>query len=243
MEEKKKLYQKWWFWVCIVLIVALVVGAILVSVAKKTPTSTTYTSSGFFNVEPTKENIVIEKLAVINKNNLVISIKNNNSSKVVIDNISAILKDENGNFIKKANCMDTNIPLNAGQNTVSYVWEYDFDFSNYSNVEFTFEINNNTSGMFPANLYICDNFEITANDTGEQIAVTVKNNNKEKAAVTLNALYYKDDKIVGFSGLNITDDIDSGSQGYINIPYPYNEDGDTISFDNYKIYFVKGKIK
>ena len=243
MGEKKKLYQKWWFWVCIVLIVCVIGVIIVLSNNNNTSTSTTYTSSGIFNNKPTKENISIEKLTVVNKETLVISIKNNNDSKVVVDEISAILKDENGNFIKKIDCMDSNIPLNAGQDTISYMWEYDFDFSNYSNIEFTFRINDDTSGMFPADLYICDNFEITANNTGEQIAVTIKNNNKEKASVTLNALYYKNNNIVGFSGLSISDDIDSGSQGYINIPYPCDEDGNTIPFDNYKVYFVKGKIK
>lgn len=243
MEEKKKLYQKWWFWVCIVLIVGIIGVIIVLSNNKNTSTSTTYTSSGIFNSKPTKENIIIEKLAIVNKENLVISIKNNNDSKVVVDEISAILKDENGNFIKKVDCMDSNIPLNAKQNTISYIWEYDFDFSNYSNIDFTFRINDNNTGLFPADLYICDNFEVTANDTGEQIAVTIKNNNKEKVAVTLNALYYKDNNIVGFSGLNISDDIDSGSQGYINISYPYDEDNNIIPFDDYKVYFVKGKIK
>lgn len=240
--EEKKLYQKWWFWVCIVLIV-LIVGFAVLANNKNAPTSTTYTNSGIFNSKPTKENIIIEKLAIVNEENFIINIKNNNNSKVVIDEISLILKDEDGNFIKKVDCMDSNIPLNAGQDTISYMWEYGFDFSNYSNYEFTFEINDDTTGMFPAELYICDNFEITSNDTGEELAVTVKNNNNENASVLLNVLYYKDNNIVGFSGLNITDEIAGNSQGYINIPYPTDKDGDAISFDDYKLYFVKGKIK
>lgn len=241
MEENKvKLYQKWWFWLCIVLIVCVVGGVIILTSSKNNPTSTTYTNNTILRNRPSKENIIIEKLAVTHKDTFVFNIKNNNNSKVVIDEISIILKDENGNFVKKVDCMDSNIPLDAGQETISYFWNDDEldNFENYSNYEFTFEINDTTSSY-----YINNNFEINSNDNGKQLAVTIKNNNKDDVMVLFNVLYYKDNKIIGFSGLNITDVISGNSQGYINIDYPYDENGKTLKFDNYKLYLVKAKIQ
>lgn len=241
MKKQTKLYQKWWFWVCIVLIVFVIGLVIVLTANKNTPTSTTYTNNGIFNNKPTKENIVIEKLAVTNnKEDLIFKIKNNNTSKVVIDEISAIFKDENGNFLKKADCSDSNIPLNAGQETISHIWDWGEDLSQYSNVEFTFRINDDTSGMYPANLYICDNFEVNANNTEKQIAVTVKNNNSDICSVQLNVVYYKNNQIVGYMS-EIISDIQPNSQGYGNLAYPTNDNGNNISFDDYKVNFIKGK--
>ena len=39
MEEKKKLYQKWWFWVCIVLLALIVGFVIIMAIAFSTVTS------------------------------------------------------------------------------------------------------------------------------------------------------------------------------------------------------------
>lgn len=241
MEENKvKLYKKWWFWLCIAFIVFVIGEVVVLTSNKNISTSTIYTNNVILNNKPTKENVVIEKLAITHKDTFVFNIKNNNTTKVVIDEISIILKDENGNFVKKIDCMDSNIPLNAGQETISYFWnDDDIDsFENYSNYEFTFEINDTTSSY-----YINDNFQINSNDNGKQLAVTITNNNKNDAMVLLNVLYYKDNEIIGFSGLNITDKIRSHSQGYINIDYPYDENGKTLNFDNYKLYLVKAKIQ
>ena len=240
MEENKvKLYKKWWFCVCIILIIIAVMFFIVSLNNKKVSTSTIYTNNNFFNNKPTKENIKIEKIAIPSKDTCVIKMQNNNNSKVVVDNISAILKDSNGNFVKKINSLDSNIPLNAGQNTISWIWDDDIDddLNRYANFEFTFDINNTTSTY-----YINDNFEVIANNNGKQLAVTVKNNNNNNVLILFNVVYYLENQIVGFSGLNITDEINANSQGYININYPYDENGKAIKFDNYKIYLVKAKI-
>lgn len=240
---KKRAYAKWFFLVFIIVVIAIL-AIIGTHIKKPSKTTTVYTNIETNGVSISKEKIIIEKLGVVHKDTLVISIKNNNNAKVVVDNIFAIIKDESGNFLKRINCLDSNIPINGGQETVSYVWnDDDENLADYSNIEFGFEINDSKSGLYPADLYICDNFEINVNNTGKQIAVTIQNNNSDSVLASINVVFYKDSKVVGFSS-QITDEIEANEKGYVNLEYPYNENnGNKIRFDDYKVNFVKAKIQ
>lgn len=185
-------------------------------------------------VEVTTENIDIRQIGITEFGDLVIEVTNNNDGHVCISNVNTIFKDENGNFVKKVQSAQSFICIPAHSSTLVYDSAYEGDFSNYATCEFSCELANISESFLYGNL------EIKASNTGEQIAVTVTNNNNEAIdSCELIAAFYRDEKLVAISEGSSSDVVSKGENAYININYPYDKDYENIDFDTYKVYFVQ----
>ena len=91
MEEKKKLYQKWWFWVCIVLLTLIVGSVLIMMVGFKIATS------GISEVAMTVQSIDNEATVYSSagNNTIVVEIPNytDDTKKSKKENIENIIKD------------------------------------------------------------------------------------------------------------------------------------------------------
>lgn len=78
--------------------------------------------------------------------------------------------------------------------------------------------------------------EINHSNSGDRIAVQVKNNSKDTIEyIGVVVVYYQGDKAVGIdSGLE--DDVKSGRSANFNLDFPYNRRYDNVSFDSYKVF-------
>lgn len=222
-------------------IVCILVFASYNNLSNPTGVPTTYTSTGTqnnTNVEDLKANIQVEALGIAKNGDFTIKVKNNNNVPVCIDTISTIYKDANGNFIKKANSYDSFFGIDANSETVVYNFGYDEDFSQYPNYEFEFNFAN------IADDFLYNNFEITANNTGKQIAVQVKNNNEQTIeSLKVNVVYYQNGQVIGIEqGYSYEAPTNSGSSSYINVEYPQDSKYNELKFDDYKVYFVQASL-
>lgn len=84
-----------------------------------------------------------------------------------------------------------------------------------------------------------DQVELIHNNTGESIAVQVKNNSQETIQfVEVSVVYYQADRVVGFdSGLE--SDINPERSANFTLGYPYNAEYSEVAFDSYKV-FING---
>ena len=189
------------------------------------------------NNEDLKKNIVIEALGLMKNGDFAFKIKNNNNQAVFIDTVNTVFKDSNGNFMEKVQSQSQFFGIGANSEIINYAWGYNKDFSNYSNYEFEIELSN---GWIADNIEV-DNFEITANNTGKQISVQVKNNNTIafKSITTLVA-FYQNGNIVGCQ-IGYANDSTTSANGtaYINVNYPEDSNYDTVTFDDYKVYLLE----
>ena len=127
--------------------------------------------------------------------------------------------------------------IEANTETVIYASGFKKDFTKYPNYEFEFEL----SSEYMSRDIVMDNFELLANNTGEQISVQVKNNNDiEVENIHLLVAYYKNGKIVGcVDGYDFDTKAKAQGTSYINISYPEDNQYDEVEFDDYKVYLIK----
>lgn len=189
-----------------------------------------------------KKNIQIEYAGTATNGDFVLKVTNNNDKTVMIDSIDTIFKDDNDTFVQKETTYNQWFGIQPKKTIYVYDWGFQKDFSKYSNYEFN--INLATSSYILESKTV-DNFELTANDSGEQIAVEVKNNNEFSIKdVQVNVVYYKDDKVVGIvMGTDIMSNA-TASQGttYINVDYPEDSNYKKVPFDNYEVCFISTDI-
>ena len=88
---------------------------------------------------------------------------------------------------------------------------------------------------------VVDNFEMTSNNTGEQISVQVKNNNDIAFdSITVLVAYYRNGSIVGcVEGYANDTTTPANGTAYINVYYPENSNYDEVSFDKYETYLIE----
>ena len=190
-------------------------------------------------VEKKEDKVQVEALGLTRNGDFAFKVINNNDEPVYIETVNTIFKDENGNFAEKAQSDIQYFTVDANSEVVNYAWGFDKDFSKYTNYEFECEF----SESFMKNYFLTVNFEVTANNTGTQIAVSVKNNNSVdvKSMETVVA-YYSDGKIVGCQmGYNDTT-IKEGSTAYLNVQYPEDSRYNEVAFDNYEVYLMQASI-
>jgi len=189
-----------------------------------------------------KANIQVEYAGISANGDFVLKVTNNNDKTVIIDGIDTIFKDEKNVFAEKAQIQDRYFGIQAHKTIYVYDWGFEKDFSKYPNYEFSVNLANSSYILESTTV---DNFEITANNSGEQIAVEIKNNNDFSVEdVRINTVYYKDDKIIGIqSGTDIMSNA-TPSQGttYINVEYPEDSNYSEVSFDNYEVYLISADI-
>jgi len=182
-----------------------------------------------------KSNIEKEVLGITPAGDYVIKLKNRNDTQVYIDSISVRFFDENGNFAKKESTDDSFFCIPANSELVTYVWGYERDFEKYSKSEIELILED------PFYKYYTENFEIQSNDTNEEIAITITNNNNSALdCIKVNVAFFKEGQIVGIeSGLSYEEGISSnGGIAYINVDYPLDTDYEEVSFDEFKVYLT-----
>jgi len=252
MEKEKKLK---------IAVVALAIIAILEFLVIMRNNNTTVQTSGNTNVgyvetnenvsnntnkkltdDEIKSNIQVEYAGIAENGDFVLKVTNNNDKTIIIDSIETIFKDENNVFAQKETTYNQWFGIQPQKTIYVYDWGFQKDFSKYPNYEF----NINLCSDSIEKAYLVDNFEITANNSGEQIAVEVKNNNSVSVEnIQVNAIYYKDGKIVGIkSGSDIlSNSTASQSTSYINVDYPEDSQYNDVAFDNYEVYLISSRTE
>lgn len=185
--------------------------------------------------EEIKSNIEKEVMGITKSGDYVIKLKNNNDTQIYVDNVSIRFFDAEGNFTKKENSQDSYFCIPANTEVVTYIWGHNEDFDKYANSEIEVMLGD------PLYDYYTENFEIKANDTKENIAVTITNNNDVKLdCIKINVSFIKDNKIVGIeSGISYDEGIEAnGGKAYINVDYPVDEDYEEVSFDKFEVYLI-----
>lgn len=187
--------------------------------------------------ETLKENVEIEAIGLTENGDFAFKIKNNNSQTIFIDTVNIVFKDNNGNFMEKAQSYASYFGIGANSEIVNYAWGYDKDFSKYPNYEFEIEL----SDSWMTEDIAVDNFEIISNNTGEQISVQVKNNNDISfRSINVLVAYYRNGTLVGCVNGYANDTTTSANgTAYINVDYPEDENYNNVSFDTYKTYLIE----
>lgn len=189
------------------------------------------------NNEKLKKNVEVEAIGITKYGDFVFKIKNNNDQAVFINTVNTIFKDQDGNFMEKAKSQSQYFGIAAKSEIVNYAWGFEKDFSKYPNYEFEIEMSN---GYMSDNIVI-NNFELIANNTGEQISVEIKNNNDLKIqSIKVLVAYYKDGVIVGCKDGYANDTTtEANGTAYINVEYPEDEKYKKVEFDDYKVYLIE----
>lgn len=187
------------------------------------------------NTDKLKENITAEALGITSSGDFAFKITNNNDKPVYLDYVNVIFKDANGNFALKENGFVSYFSIPANSEVVNYVWGYSQDYSQYPIYEFDFQL----SESWSSEDMLCENFEVTSNNTGSQIAVEVKNNNNV-ATRSMNVVvaYYQGDKIVGVESGDAYEETAAGGTAYVNVDYPTNSRYQDVTFDKYEVYLL-----
>lgn len=188
--------------------------------------------------EDLKKNVTVEALGITKSGDFAFKIINNNDQAVFVDTVNTVFKDANGNFMEKAQSQAQYFGIPANSEVVNYNGGYDKNFSNYPNYEFEIELSD--SSWITDNM-VLDNFEITANNTGKQIAVQVKNNNDVSfESINILIAYYQNGSIVGCeNGYANTSTTAANGTAYINVLYPMDSKYNDVPFDDYKVYLLE----
>lgn len=207
--------------------------------SKDTETTKSSSSKTSVNKKKTeaeiKADIEKEVLGITKSGDYVIKLKNNNDTQVYIEDVSVRFFDNEGNFVKKENADDSYFCIPANSEIITYVWGYEENFEQYASSEIELMLGN------PFYEYRTENFEIKSNDTNDEIAVTITNNNDiELDCIRINVVFFNGDSVVGIeSGISYEEGIQpNGGKAYINVDYPLNSDYNEVSFDSFEVYLT-----
>lgn len=221
----------------IILFVVSLTGCSTTETATGKKTSTTKTGEQGSNIVENKEkNVQIEAIGLTENGDFAFKVTNNNSEPVYIESVNTIFKDANGNFAKKVESEIQFFTVDKNSEVVNYAWGFDEDFSKYSNYEFEVEFAEN----YMKKNFLTDNFEVVTNNTGKQIAVSVKNNNTvDVKTIEVIVAYYKNGNIVGCQ-LGYSDTtVGKEKTAYLNVEYPQDSKYNNVSFDTYTTYLLQ----
>lgn len=223
--------------------VVLGVLGLIICFSTESPTSTNGTGitndsgNGTQVVDVTIDKVKMEKIGITKAGDVVVKVINNNKGSVCLSTITANFKDSNGNFAKSIDADESFVVVPAESYTYVHIWGYDENLSQYADVSFGAELSN-ISEDFAVN-----GIELKSNNTGSQIAVTAKNTTgKTIESCKVLVLYYKGDKIVGVETGYSDSTTPNGSESYINVDYPLDDDYDKISFDKYEVYYINASF-
>lgn len=225
-------------------VILSVLGLILCFSVDSNNSSTTGTGitndsgSGTSTVSVTTEKVKVEKVGLTKAGDLVVKVTNNNKGSVCLSSITANFKDSSGNFALKKEAEDSFVVIPAESYTLVYFWGFDENYSQYSEVSFKTELAN-ISDDFAAT-----GIKLSSNNTGSQIAVTLKNNSgKEIKSSRVVVIYYKDNEVVGAKTGYDDSTVSNGSDAYINVDYPEDSNYDNVSFDKFEVYYINASFE
>lgn len=176
-----------------------------------------------FNAEKVEKNISVSAEGIASDKTLVAIVKNNNNSSVEVE-VEAVFYDADGNSLGSDTAY---LYIDKKQEMACNFYNVP---KNYSDYEINIKAND------PVYTNYSDKVEVKDNDTGEQLAVQVKNNaGKDIESVDVAVVFYQGDKIVGF-GSDLATDLRKDQTSTSNIYYPYDENYDDITYDSYKVF-------
>lgn len=194
--------------------------------------------SGTSTVSVTTEKVKVEKVGLTKAGDLVVKVTNNNKGSVCLSSITANFKDSSGNFALKKEAEDSFVVIPAESYTLVYFWGFDENYSQYSEVSFKTELANISDDFATTGI------KLSSNNTGSQIAVTLKNNSgKEIKYSRVVVIYYKDNEVVGAKTGYDDSTISNGSDAYINVDYPEDSNYNNVSFDKFEVYYINASFE
>lgn len=196
------------------------------------------TGNGTKKVSVTADKILVEEAGYTKAGDFVVKVTNNNQGSVCISTIKANFKDSNGNFVLSKESNDSFIVIPAETSIYTYFWGYEEDYSQYPAVSYNVELAN------IADSFAASGIEISSNNTGSQIAVTLKNQTgNEISGAQVNVIYYLGNEIVGAEeGYSDTKTQDQ-EEMYINVDYPQDKNYNDVSFDRYEVYYINASYE
>lgn len=196
------------------------------------------TGSGSKEVKVSVDKVNIEKIGLTKSGDLVVKVTNNNEGSVCLSEIIANFKDKDGNFALSKDSYTSFMVIPGKSYILTYFWGYDENYSDYPNVTFQTKLANISSSFAHKGI------ELLSNNTGKQIAVTVKNTSgKEITDANVVVIYYKDGVVVGAENGYTDQPADNGNETYINVDYPYDNNYDEVSFDKYEVYYINASYE
>lgn len=223
-------------------VIMAVLGLILCfSTGNDTNTSgtgiTNDSGSGIKKVSVSVEEVQVEKVGLTKAGDLVVKITNNNEGSVCLSDVKANFKDANGNFAVSKGFETLFMVIPGKSSVLTYFWGYGEDYSQYPNVSFQSKLANISDSFAHSGI------DLTSNNTGKQIAVTVKNNSgKQITDASVVVIYYQGNEVVGAERGYTDSGAPNGGETYINVDYPDDKNYDSVSFDKYEVYYVKASV-
>ncbi len=223
-------------------VVLSAIGFVLCFAVNDDPSSNTGitndTGSGSKVVEVSNDKVSVEKVAITKSGDFVVKVTNDNEGSVCLSSIKANFKDKDGNFALSKDAETSFVVIPGESSTYAFFWGYDEDYSQYPSVSFQTELANISDEFAHAGI------ELSSNNTGKQIAVTVKNNcGKKITDARVTVLYYKNNNIVGVEEGFTDSGADNGGETYINVDYPSDKNYDEVGFDKYEVYYVHASLE
>jgi len=189
--------------------------------------------SGSKTVSVSIDKVEVEKIGLTKAGDLVIKVTNNNEGSVCLSSITANFKDSNGNFALSKGTENSFIVIPGKSSMMTYLWGYDEDYSQYPEVTFKSQLANISDDFAHSGI------DISSNNTGKQIAVTIKNTSgKTIEDATVVVIYYSGDSVVGAETGYTDSSANDGEETYINVNYPEDSNYDEVSFDKFDVYYV-----
>lgn len=184
-----------------------------------------------------KDKIEVEKVGLTKAGDLVVKVTNKNEASVCLSYITANFKDNSGKFALKADSNSSFVVIPSNSSTLVYFWGYDENYAQYPNVSFNVELANISDDFASSGI------ELSSNNTGSQIAVTLKNNSgKSINSSEVIVIYYSGNEIVGAETGYDFSTVPNGSEAYINVEYPDDSNYDSVAFDKYEVYYVNASF-
>jgi hypothetical protein len=182
--------------------------------------------------------VQVEKVGLTKAGDLVVKITNNNEESICLTDVKANFKDANGNFVISKRIETAFMVIPGKSSVLTYFWGYGEDYSQYPNVSFQSELANISDWFANSGIVLA------SNDTGRQIAVTVKNNSgKQITDVSVVVIYYQDNEVVGAETGYTDSDALNGEETYINVDYPDDRNYNSVPFNKYEVYYVNASVK
>lgn len=193
--------------------------------------------NGTKTVEVSTDKVKVEKLGITKAGDLVVKVTNNNKGSVCLSSITANFKDSAGKFVLKKEAESSFVVIPAKSSIMVYFWGYDEDYSQYADVSFKTQLANISDD------FVAKGIKISSNNTGSQIAVTLKNNSgKSISSANVVVIYYSGNEIVGAKTGYDDSTVSDGSEAYINVDYPEDSDYNDVSFDKFEVYYINASI-
>ena len=179
-----------------------------------------------------KDNIEIEKTAVINGNKLLI-IFNNYNEKVVALDVKVNFYDDNDKLIYTS--LTDNIkaaPLRKIVSAVGYGMP-----ESYKRYEVVYDVGEVTLQDYKHTIDVSRELFVDLKQEDRKVVLSSTNTLEQDISMTsLYLLFYKGDEIVGYDNIYQSDDILSGNKFIFNFSNPKDANFEYAKYDSYKLY-------